>query len=274
MSTCHYRFGDGPHHLNPSEMPEKRRPNGQYEGMASTIPQEWNSQWTAFEAAPGEYTVTAGLDRTIDLRGLNPDVGATLVGWSSGHPISPSAGDEQLLAARLADIGAIHHIVMSQLVLLGDESLCGELEPVLRSAGFVVGGAEPDLAVLVRSASGWPQTDLPHLALDPRFHHTLVIGPYVIPGLTTCTDCVDRRIARRWPQLDEPATPAGLSRPALIAELLIIQLNLIRAGTSSLANGLISWDLEAGECAHTTALMFPGCNTCDPGPTSGTIHLP
>lgn len=274
MWTGRYRYGDGPHQLNRPEIPGKSLSNRQYEGMASSIPPEWNTQWTAFESAPGEYTVSAGLDRSFDLRGLDPATGETLVRWSSGQSIAPTETDERLLASRLADLGAIQQTAASELALLGDESLCGELGPALRSAGFGVGGAQPDLAVLVRSADGWPQTDLPHLAVDARFHHTLVIGPYVMPGLTTCTDCVDRRIARRWPQLAEPATPAGLSRPALIAELLTIQLNLIRAGTSSLANGLISWDLEAGECAHTTALMFPGCATCDPCPTSGSIQLP
>ena len=242
--------------------------------VANRISQGWNTQWTAFEAAPGEYTLSAGLDRTIDVRAVDPELGATLLGWSSGEPIVPASDDARQLAARLADIGAIHNPVASSLALLGDDALCGALEPALRAAGLTVGEEAPDLALLVRSADGWPQTDLPHLAVDARFHHTLVIGPYVLPGLTTCTACVDRRIARRWPRLDEPESPAGINRPALIAELIIIQLNLIRTGSSKLANGLISWDLEAGECAHSTALMFPGCDTCDPGPTSGKIHLP
>ena len=243
--------------------------------MSKKEERRWSDRWKALEVGPGEYALTAGLDRTIDLRGIAPDLGTTLLGWSAGQPITPSTPEAQTLAARLADIGAITMPEFMSIVLMGEDALCAALAPALTDANFTITiEADADLAVLLRTSDGWPETVLPHLAVDPRFHHTLVIGPYVLPGLTTCTDCVDRRIARRWPALDEPEQPAGLSRPTLIAELLAIQLNLISAGTSALANGLISWDLESGESSHTTALMFPGCSTCDPGPASGTIALP
>lgn len=242
--------------------------------MSEAPAARWNPQWTAFEVASGEYALSAGLDRTIDLRGIEAELGATLVGWSAGQTIAADTPHARTLAARLADLGAItmHH--KNSLALLGDSGLCNEIAPMLRSAGYPIDADEADLAVVFRTADGWPATELTHLAVDARFHHTLVIGPYVLPGLTTCTNCVERRIARRWPQLAEPDRPASTTRPAIIAELVLIQIKMIHAGTSSLANGVISWDFETGRSEHITALMFPGCPTCDPGATDGKIELP
>lgn len=242
--------------------------------MSKSPAARWNPQWTAFEVGSGEYALSAGLDRTIDLRGIEPLLGATLLDWSAGQPIEATTPQARTLAARLADLGAIamHH--EEPLALLGDSGLCAELAPAMRSAGYPIDPDQADLAIVFRSADGWPTTDVAHLAVDARFHHTLLIGPYVVPGLTTCTDCVEQRIARRWPQLPEPEQPASTARPALIAELLLTQIAMIRSGTSSLANGVISWDFESGRCEHTTVLMFPGCATCDPGQANGKIELP
>ena len=257
-------------------MQDRRSPRWQDWAMSGITETRWNTEWTAVETLPGEYAITAGLDRTIDLSGLSSALGATLLSWSNGEPVAPHTADAATLAARLADLGAVLGPDVMSVAFVGDEGLCRELRPIVEAAGFATADHEDhaDLAVLLRTADGWPSTDLPHLAVDARFHHTLTIGPYVLPGLTTCTDCLDRRVERRWPRLEEPEQPAGLSRPALISELLIIQLSLIRSGTSRLSNGLISWDLEAGECTHTTVLMFPGCATCDPGATNAMIELP
>ncbi len=92
--------------------------------MSKKEERRWSDRWKALEVGPGEYALTAGLDRTIDLRGIAPDLGTTLLGWSAGQPITPSTPEAQTLAARLADIGAITMPEFMSIVLMGEDALC------------------------------------------------------------------------------------------------------------------------------------------------------
>jgi bacteriocin biosynthesis cyclodehydratase domain-containing protein len=101
-----------------------------------------------------------------------------------------------------------------------------------------------------------------HLWVDATGHHTVVIGPLVIPGFTACDRCLDRRLARRWPPPAIPQQPKVASAPAVIAQLVSIQVELILAGTSRLANATIAWDLANGSCQRDDLLKVPGCDQC------------
>ncbi|SDE23893.1 ThiF family protein [Blastococcus fimeti] len=79
------------------------------------------------------------------------------------------------------------------------------------------GGATPDLVVLARpwaasdpTAAGWFRAGVPHLVATVR-GATGVVGPLVVPGITSCLRCADlhRRDADpRWPQLAAQLTAA------------------------------------------------------------------
>ncbi len=79
------------------------------------------------------------------------------------------------------------------------------------------GGAHPDLVVLARpwaasdpTAAGWSRAGVPHLVATVR-GATGVVGPLVVPGVTSCLRCADlhRRDADpRWPQLAAQLTAA------------------------------------------------------------------
>lgn len=72
------------------------------------------------------------------------------------------------------------------------------------------GGSSPDLVVLARpwaasdpTAAGWSRAGVPHLVATVR-GATGVVGPLVVPGVTSCLRCGDlhRRDADpRWPQM-------------------------------------------------------------------------
>jgi hypothetical protein len=79
------------------------------------------------------------------------------------------------------------------------------------------GATSPDLVVLARpwaasdpTAAGWSRAGVPHLVATVR-GATGVVGPLVVPGVTSCLRCADlhRRDADpRWPQLAAQLTAA------------------------------------------------------------------
>jgi hypothetical protein len=81
----------------------------------------------------------------------------------------------------------------------------------------VTDGALPDLVVLARpwaasdpTVAGWQRAGVPHLVATVR-GSTGVVGPLVVPGVTSCLRCADlhRRDADpRWPRLAAQLTAA------------------------------------------------------------------
>ncbi len=79
------------------------------------------------------------------------------------------------------------------------------------------GGASPDLVVLARpwaasdpTAAGWSRAGVPHLVATVR-GATGVVGPLVVPGITSCLRCADLHRCDadpRWPQLAAQLTAA------------------------------------------------------------------
>lgn len=231
----------------------------------------WAASWNVETLATGAVVVHAGPDRSFDLSGLDQPTVQRLTGWANDDaPITPATPREERLADRLLDIGALLPSVPDRIAVVGDDALAQALE----ARGVSLVDSEPDLTVIVRGENGWPSATTPHLAVDARYHHTIVIGPYVIPGRSTCTTCLDGRIKRRWGRLPDPVEPAASTRPVLLAELLTIQLDLIQQGISPLINATISWDLEQGRTEHTTVLKVPGCAVCETSRPDGRLELP
>ncbi len=94
----------------------------------------------------------------------------------------------------------------------------------------VTGGSSPDLVVLARPwaasdpiAARWSRAGVPHLVATVR-GSTGVVGPLVVPGITSCLRCADlhRRDADpRWPQLAAQLTateppPSGATVTCLL----------------------------------------------------------
>lgn len=88
---------------------------------------------------------------------------------------------------------------------------------------------EAELVVLIRHGRGWEQAladyraqmpRQPHLLVDLSYHHTLALGPYVVPGQSACVYCLGNRVLRRWGDAAIPPQPAVATLPARIAALV------------------------------------------------------
>lgn len=230
----------------------------------------WSTHWRC-EISDVDAVLSAGADRRMALHGLDDELRTTLERWSTMGTSVEIRPHEQRLADRLVEIGAlVDPAPVCGLEFFGDPAFTDKL-----GAALEVQPTSGGLGVLVRTGADWPTAPVgPHLAVDCSHHHTLVLGPYVMPGLTSCTSCLQTRMARRWPAVAPADAPAIQRHVHLIAELLGLQVELIGRNASPLVNATVAWDLEQGTTDRQTLLKSPGCATCDLGSQSGRIALP
>ncbi len=129
-------------------------------------------------------------------------------------------------------------------------------------------------ALLTAYAAQAPAT--PHLLIDLAYHHTVCLGPLVVPGQTACLACLGHRVARRWGDLPPPPAPQLLHRAAQVAALLADGALL---GTRLLER-CISLDLRALRLDTHRVFQLPDCPVCarhaDPqlAGAAGALPLP
>jgi hypothetical protein len=141
--------------------------------------------------------------------------------------------------------------------------------------------AETDLRVLVRHGLGWEQAldryraqmpAQPHLLVDISYHHTLTLGPYVVPGQTACVYCLGNRVLRRWGEAVVPAMPAVATQPARIAALVAPLLDQPALLLGYLERSV--WlDLHRLHGERDRVLRLPWCPACQGGATWPTEPL-
>lgn len=133
-----------------------------------------------------------------------------------------------------------------------------------------------DILLLVRTDAGWQETlsayrnlapQVPHLFVDLAYHHTLSIGPFVVPGETACLGCFANRIAHRW---GDPPLPR---RPAVNEEIDVAVAVLRRAMLAEDASPraplafverVTSLDLGTLRSQSSRLFQLPDCPTCGP----------
>lgn len=123
------------------------------------------------------------------------------------------------------------------------------------------------LTLLVRTTQSWSELlryyqDAPpdgiHVLLDLAYHHTLGIGPMVVPGQTACLACMGHRVMRRWGDLPMPQEPAMLQRAAGIGALLADAAVL----GSRLVERAFTLDLRTLRMDSSTVFVQPECPVC------------
>jgi hypothetical protein len=150
-----------------------------------------------------------------------------------------AAGDAVVGGATAADEGRPRSLAAADAVRRA--SPLTDLRPL-------TGGASPDLVVLARpwaasdpTAAGWSRAGVPHLVATVR-GSTGVVGPLVVPGVTSCLRCADlhRRDADpRWPQLAAQLTaveppPSGATVTCLLtAATAAVQVLAYLDGTAA-----------------------------------------
>ncbi|ARU05842.1 hypothetical protein CCO03_15165 [Comamonas serinivorans] len=139
-----------------------------------------------------------------------------------------------------------------------------------------------EVVVYVRTTDDW-QTALPaycesletrpHLLLDLAYHHSVVIGPWVVPGQTACLACLGTRTVRRWADAPVPPSPQALAQPALSVALL---LQVLTAAGSP--GGQAAWiehsthvDLRTLQSQRARVYRQPWCPACAHLPDAGSL---
>ncbi|MFP5319142.1 MAG: hypothetical protein ACLGI2_12735 [Acidimicrobiia bacterium] len=242
--------------------------------------------------------------------GLSPDPGWTLdrrdgaLLLSAGADlrysvpdVPPAVAEEVLAAWRAACLdrsrlsaGAVE--VLDQLATAGALRLSSG-SAALPLATIFVGtpvdglgpaGGDPDAAgavVLVRTTGTWADVvqraaavGVPHLVVDGAYHHTLSLGPLVVPGQTACAGCLAGRITARWGDERPPAAPAAAHAP-VAAAIVAHEAARLAAGTSRLVNRTVAVDLDTWRTVEQALLRLPWCR-CSAGAAArtGPMELP
>lgn len=247
--------------------------------------------WRAF-AVDGGVELTAGADLAYLLPDLPAAGAAFLVSLfgpardEANERLVPDGVPDSVrhLLPRLRALGALrptglpnHPDLAVCLAFLGDEP------PALRATlantmSIVDDGA--DLILVVRTTSTWLDVTAaaarfhrPHLLLDLAYHHSVSIGPLVVPGASACLGCLAFRVSRRWGDRPPPAVPRGLADPALPAAIAAHVIRRIGTGSLTLLERVVTCDLD--ELATTSEHVLPsaGCPIC-PQKTVGRVDLP
>ncbi|MBV6304991.1 hypothetical protein KVP10_08830 [Candidimonas humi] len=143
---------------------------------------------------------------------------------------------------------------------------------------------DAELVVAVRRNGEWRHTldrylslqlQVPHLFIDAAYHHTLCIGPYVVPGQTACIACLGNRVARRWGDMPGPERPEAARHPQPLAALLAPML-AAPAGLLPFIEHSASLNLQTLAGTRDKVFQLPRCPACGHAqqPVSGALPLP
>ena len=240
----------------------------------------WSSAWTAHASStdPTAVVLSAGADQQLAVDGLDAATISTIERWCRDGVANAHTEAERRVVSLLADVGAVVHPVSSAIaVVASPDDSAGDIGLTLREElGTTTQLDVAELVVVVRTGATWPHVPdgKAHLGVDVSMHHTVVLGPFVIPGVSACLDCLDQRMAHRWGRAAVPDQPLVKASPAIVAELVRMQLEAARRGPSPLVNATIVWDLEQGTTDRQNLYKLVGCSRCASGRATGRVELP
>lgn len=113
----------------------------------------------------------------------------------------------------------------------------------------------------------------PYLLLDLAYHHTIALGPLVVPGQSACVGCLAARAGVRWGDPRPPATPRATGRADLATALAGHAVDEIGRGSLTLLERVVAFDLEGFTTTAEHVLPAADCPVC-PGLEAGRITLP
>ncbi|QWF77053.1 hypothetical protein [Amycolatopsis sp. CA-230715] len=137
-----------------------------------------------------------------------------------------------------------------------------ELDLVVRTAGTL-----RDLASLAAELTR------PHLLLDLAYHHTISLGPLVVPGATACLACLAVRSGRRWGDPPPPERPSATDCANLAVALAEHALRRLWDGSLALTDRVVSHHLDELTTTSEHVLPSAACPVC-PGFEVGKTVLP
>ncbi len=242
----------------------------------------WSPHWIVESTADSTLIASAGADRRIAIDGADATTLRAVSHWERAGEIEPSSDTERRMLDRLVELGAVSPIVPNKHLVGLIRSAAGATVADLLAASLadhdVVARSEHGayaLSLVVRSSRQWPPVRAgAHLGVDLTLHHTVVLGPLVVPGATACLQCAQTRAANRWGEPPIAETPRMTTYLAAVAALLVVQIELASQGISPLVNATIAWDLERGTTDRQSVYKLPGCEVCDVIQATGRVDLP
>lgn len=233
------------------------------------------------EHLDGTVRCVGGPDELHVLSELSDNSLAVIEGWSRGDTIDASTDELTQVRDFLITIGALDVAAVGTAPLRWHTvGASAAAERVADAFASLPVSAVPELTIIVRTAGSLAQLVEEaagftgrQLLLDLTGHHTISLGPFVSPGLTSCVGCYGTRLSNRWGDDLGPDQPASQRWSSVAAELLAIQVERIAARTSPLVNATINWDLQAGVTTRDHLLRAPDCPVCA-RPTPGAFDAP
>lgn len=166
---------------------------------------------------------------------------------------------------------------VARVAFVGDEVPFPHALPALAEASPP---DQADLLVVVRHTSSQAETvrqaltlELPHLYVDFAFHHTLSVGPLVIPHETPCIACLHGRLRERWGERVPVERPAAWREYAgVISALVFCEIERIIRGDTSLVGWTAAWNLAERDILKEKLLTAPLCDYCRVASPVGMIR--
>lgn len=190
-------------------------------------------------------------------------------------PTTESGQFEQLRAAGV--IGPVLQRRSGRVSLFGDDLPSG----VRGQLTCDVTDDEADLVVVVRHRSTHRaifervlevELDRVHLYADISFHHTVSLGPLVIPHETPCIGCLLGRVRERWGDHQPAPEPAVVTDfGPLVAALVSTEVERCLDGDTSLVGRTVAWDLQQRRVISERLLTVPVCPYCSDFDNPGVI---
>ncbi|MBW3643870.1 MAG: TOMM precursor leader peptide-binding protein [Actinobacteria bacterium] len=223
------------------------------------------------------FMVRGGADQLFALEDVPDDLAGALLAPPVLRPPAPAAGAgifDQLvmLGALRPEIVAPGRLLATSLVWSGDpvDGVAEGVAAQLASAELVDGSGS--LVVYVRTTATLGETaglaadgpPVAHLLVDAAYHHTLSLGPLVVPGDTACLSCLVMRVWPSWGDERPPPRPAATQRPGLLAAVIAGEIEKVAVGDTGLVNRTVAIDLSTWRTTEGTLLKAPWCPVCCP----------
>lgn len=248
-----------------------------------------NPQWR-LDIHDGRLVVSAGADEVYLVDEAPADALVPLMqAWQDQRcaglvddPVLGAAVRQLRRLGALLPADALHHTAQPRARLRWFGEPWPELEEALRLHGWKLEDDAP-LQLCLRTNASWSemladyQRQPPqgtHVLLDLAYHHTISLGPLVVPGQTACLACFGHRITHRWGDLPPPSAPANRQRLAGVAALMADHVSL----GSRCVEASLALDLRHLNITRSPVYLQPGCEVCAhhrSSPTgTGALALP
>lgn len=248
----------------------------------------WSPHWHA-AIVDDHLVVRAGADMELETGPLSLAAQHKALLWQNEESVArPSEASEcQDLFDQFVTLGALQPNISSlstKIMLRWLGMPIPLLESFLSQEDFLfqptsIAATTVPLEVAIRTTYTWSETleairewqPHPHLFVDVAYHHTISVGPFVVPGETACIGCLGGRIRQRWRDNPPVSAPLITSRTLLLAGFLSDACARITTGTVPYINAVMTWDSEEGTAMQERVYRVPGCIFCDDKARAGRI---